>query len=374
VSKKKLKVLQQRIEFIEFIKIGIGIFKKKIEFDFLIIYISHTNQLTMAYSKRLKSDPIFVNNLQDIINALFNGDSPSDLLKSTTTKLNMLQFYAGEEYTSFKDFDRSIKSHTKRVVKKEKLTEFLKTHKLETHPHSAYAIFLKENNDKYKNQHPDKSHKELRSLMTKVWSEYTDKDKKPYEASYQKQKDAFIESVREIDPEYVVLFDKSQAPKVAPRPYTLFVTEQMKIIRSENPDIMNKSVMKLAGEKWRSISDDEKKKYYIKCGAEMPTQKKTVKKETNDVVDVKPKPKTKLAPKKAESDSEDEPKPKTKLKSKKVESDSEDEPKPKTKSKKVESDSEEESVPKKKNAAVVKSKGKATLDTVLSNSDQSDSD
>jgi len=294
----------------------------------------------MAYSKRLKSDPIFVNNLQDIINALFNGDSPSDLLKSTTTKLNMLQFYAGEEYTSFKDFDRSIKSHTKRVVKKEKLTEFLKTHKLETHPHSAYAIFLKENNDKYKKEHPDKSHKELRSLMTTVWSEYTDKDKKPYEASYQKQKDAFIESVREIDPEYVVLFDKSQAPKVAPRPYTLFVTEQMKIIRSENPDIMNKSVMKLAGEKWRSISDDEKKKYYVKCGSEMPTKsatKKTVKKETDDVVDVKPKPKV-------------------------------------SKAKKVESDSEEESAPKKKNAAVVKSKGKAALDTVLSNSDQSDSD
>lgn len=333
----------------------------------------------MAYSKRLKSDPIFVNNLQDIINALFNGDSPSDLLKSTTTKLNMLQFYAGEDYTSFKDFDRSIKSHTKRVVKKEKRDEIVNTHKLEMHPHSAYAIFLKENNDKYKKQNPDKSHKELRSLMTKVWSEYTDKDKKPYEASYQKQKDAFIESVREIDPEYVVLFDKSQAPKVAPRPYTLFVTEQMKIIRSENPDIMNKSVMKLAGEKWRSLSDDEKKKYYLKCGAEMPTKsatKKTVKKETDDVVDVKPKPKTKPTSKKVESDSEDEPKPKTKLKAKKVESDSEDEPKPKTKlkAKKVESDSEEESVPQKKNAAVVKSKGKAALDTVLSNSDQSDSD
>jgi hypothetical protein len=346
----------------------------------------------MAYTKRLKSDPIFVSNLQDIINALFNGDSPSDLLKSTTTKLNMLQFYAGDEYTSFKDFDRSIKSHTKRTVKKEKLTEFIKTHKLETHPHSAYAIFLKENNDKYKKQNPDKSHKELRSLMTKVWSEYTDKDKKPYEASYQKQKDAFIERVREIDPEYVVLFDKSLAPKVAPRPYTMFVTEQMKFIRSENPDIMNKSVMKLAGEKWRSLSDDEKKKYYIKCGSEMPIKsdntKKTVKKDTDDDSKPKPKPKAKKVEsdsedepkpksskaKKVESDSEDEPKPKS-SKAKKVESDSEDEPKPKSsKAKKVESDSEDEHVPKKKNVAVVKSKGKAALDTVLSNSDHSDSD
>lgn len=326
----------------------------------------------MACSKDLKSDPKFVNNLKKFIDALFTEETPSDLLNPTTTKLKMLQFYAGDEYTSFKDFDHSIKSHTKRALKKGKRDEFINTHKLEMHPHSAYAIFLKENNDKYKKENPDKSHKELRSLMTKVWSEFSDKDKKPYEASYIKQKETFIERVREIDPEYVALFDKSLAPKVAPRPYTLFVTEQMKIIRSENPDILNKSVMKLAGEKWRSLSDSDKKKYYTKCGAEMPVAKSdTVKKTTTTTVkkdteaeDVKSKPKTKMTPKKVESDSEDDHKSKSSKSTK-------------SSHKKVESDSEEESVPK-KNISVVKSKGKAkgkaALDTVLDNSDQSDSD
>jgi hypothetical protein len=375
-------------------------YKKKIEFKFFIILLLHTNQskLTMAYSKRLKSDPIFVSNLQDFINALFNGDTPTDLLNTSTTKLNMLKFYAGDEYNSFKDFDRSLKSHTKRVAKKEKLTEFIKTHNLETHAHSAYAIFLKENTEIYKKKHSEMPHKELRSLMSKKWSEMTDKEKKPYEAKYHKQKEDFIERVRQIDPEYVALFDKSQAPKARLHAYTLFVTEQMKIIRAENPDIMNKSVMKMAGSKWKTLSDSEKKKYYDQCGEAMPdkkdTRKKTVKKASAAESDVEeePKPKSKPKAKKVESDSEDEPKPKPKAK--KVESDSEDEPKPKHKGKKVESDSEDEPVvkskaskkkvesdseeeaptPKKKAAAVVKSKGKPALDTVLSNSDQSDSD
>ena len=98
----------------------------------------------------------------------------------------------------------------------------------------------------------------------------SDKAKQPFEASYTKQKDEFIECVREIDPEYVGLFDKSKAPKAAPRPYTLFVTEQMKEIRKEQPDISNKDVMKLAGQAWREMSDSRKQKYYEKCGVEMP--------------------------------------------------------------------------------------------------------
>jgi hypothetical protein len=338
----------------------------------------------MAYSKRLKSDPIFVSNLQDFINALFTGESPNELLQSTTTKTNMLKFYAGDGYNSFKDFDRSIKSHTKRVNKKEKLTEFIKSNKLETHPHSAYSIFLKEKNAEYKKKNPDMSPKELRTFMTKEWGTMTDKAKKPFESSYQKQKDSFIESVRQIDPEYVGLFDKSLAPKAAPRPYTMFVTEQMKVIRSENTDITNKAVMKLAGEKWRSMSESDKKKYYDKCGVEMPVDLKPIKPKTKKVEsdtedDEKPKP-TKTKSKKVESDTEDDEKSKpTKAKSKKVDSDSEDDHKSKStkaKSKKVESDSEDEPTPtpKKKNDAVIKSKGKSALDTVLSNSDQSDSD
>ena len=110
-----------------------------------------------------------------------------------------------------------------------------------------------------------------------------EKAKKPFEDMYHKKKSEFVEKVRSIDPEYVVLFDKSQAPKPPPRPYTLFVTEQMKEIRSENPDVSNTDVMKLAGEKWRGMSDSEKKPYYEKCGTTLPSQ--TESKEKKHVVE-----------------------------------------------------------------------------------------
>ena len=314
----------------------------------------------MAYSKRVKTDPIFVANLEDFINALFNGESPSALLKSDTTKTSLIKFYAGDEYESFKDFDRSLKSHTKRANKKEKITEFIKTHHLEMFPHSAYSIFLQEKNDEYKKKNSTLTPKELRAKMTTDWSSMNEKAKKPFEDTYHKKKSEFVEKVRSIDPEYVSLFDKSQAPKPPPRPYTLFVTEQMKEIRAENPAVSNTDVMKLAGEKWRAMSDSDKKQYYDKCGATVPAQTETkekktpvatVEKKTTDTVEKKA-PEKKAPVKKPAAP-----------KAKKTTSQSESE------------DEDAKSVNAKGKKATVKLGAKSKhLDEVLDNSDQSDAE
>ena len=240
----------------------------------------------MAFEKAFKTDKALVAHFDSFINALFNGEAPCELLNSKTTKKQFLKFFAGIEYESFDDFQRSLKSHTKRTNKKEKLDEFVKAHNLEMYPHSSYSIFLHDMKKTYEEKHSSMSPKDLRSLMTKDWGKMSDKAKQPFEASYTKQKDEFIEKVRKIDPEYVGLFDKSKAPKAAPRPYTLFVTEQMKEIRKKQSDISNKDVMKLAGQAWREMSDSRKKKYYEKCGVEMPTktsrQRKDVKEDEED--------------------------------------------------------------------------------------------
>jgi hypothetical protein len=231
----------------------------------------------MAFEKAFKTDKDLVTHFESFINALFNGEAACELLNPKTTKKQFLKFFAGTEYESFEDFERSLKSHTKRANKKEKLDEFIKSHNLEMYPHSSYSIFLHDMKKKYEEKHSDMSPKDLRALMTKEWSKMSDKAKQPFEASYTKQKDEFIEKVREIDEEYVGLFDKSKAPKAPPRPYTLFVTEQMKEIRKEQPDVSNKDVMKLAGQAWREMTDAKKKKYYEKCGVEMPTGHSTKK-------------------------------------------------------------------------------------------------
>jgi hypothetical protein len=330
----------------------------------------------MAYSKRVKSDPIFVANLEDIINALFNGETPCTLLKSETTRVSLLKYFAGEEYESFKDFDRVLKSHTKRANKKEKITEFLKTNSLEMYPHSSYSIFLQSKNEEYKNKHSELSPKELRGKMTQDWGKMTDKEKAPFEKIYQEKKSEFIEQVRDIDPEMVSVFDKSQAQKPPPRPYTLFVTEQMKEIRKENSKISNTDVMRLAGEKWRSMSETEKKVYYEKCGAEMPTssntKKKTDKPEVKKPEETKPievKPATK-------SDKKETPPKVSNPKTSPKKDEPKQTPTPKGKKTVVQSESESEDVkPPTKGKRTLAPKnigGKKQLDLELDNSDHTD--
>jgi hypothetical protein len=324
----------------------------------------------MAYSKRVKTDPIFVANLEDFINALFNGESPCALLKSDTTKTSLIKFYAGDEYESFKDFDRSLKSHTKRANKKEKITEFIKTHHLELFPHSAYSIFLQEKNDEYKKKNSTLTPKELRAKMTTDWSSMNEKAKKPFEDTYHKKKSEFVEKVRSIDPEYVALFDKSQAPKPPPRPYTLFVTEQMKEIRAENPEVSNTDVMKLAGEKWRAMSDSDKKQYYDKCGATVPSHTETKEKKTSEkkapAATTTPTPATPATVEKKTTDTVEKKAPVKKPaapKGKKTTSQSESE------------DEDAKSVNSKGKKATVKLGAKSKhLDEVLDNSDQSDAE
>lgn len=250
----------------------------------------------MAFEKAFKTDKALVAHFDSFINALFNGEAPCELLNPKTNKKQFLKFFAGVEYESFDDFERSLKSHTKRANKKEKLDEFVKTHSLEMYPHSSYSIFLHDMKKTYEEKHSSMSPKDLRALMTKDWGKMSDKAKQPFEASYTKQKDEFIEKVRDIDPEYVGLFDKSKAPKAAPRPYTLFVTEQMKEIRKEQPDISNKDVMKLAGQAWREMNDSRKQKYYEKCGVEMPATSRH-----HDDEDEKPKGKVSTTTQKKET-------------------------------------------------------------------------
>ncbi len=340
----------------------------------------------MAFEKAFKTDKDLVTHFESFINALFNGEAPCELLNSKTTKKQFLKFFAGTEYESFEDFERSLKSHTKRANKKEKLDEFIKTHKLEMYPHSSYSIFLHDTKKKYEDKHPDMSPKDLRALMTKDWGKMSDKAKQPFEASYTKQKDEFIEKVREIDEEYVGLFDKSKAPKAPPRPYTLFVTEQMKEIRKEQPDISNKDVMKLAGQAWREMTDAKKKKYYEKCGVEMPTG--TTKKSTSGSGSTKASHVSEAEETGAETE-DDTKTTKAKGKGKVVETKSTSSPKGKTtatttvtKKKVVASESETSDVeppkPKGKTITVTKpsaaGKKSKTIDDVLDDDDHTESE
>jgi len=323
----------------------------------------------MAFEKRFKNDYVMIKNFEDFINALFLGDLPCDLLNNTTTKVQFLKHFAGPNYESFDDFDRDIKNNKKRANKKLKVFEFLKTHNLEMYPHSSYSIFLNEKKQEYEKKNPTMSLKDLKTLMTNDWTKMTTKNKEVFENIYQTKKQEFIDTVKEIDPSFIVYFDKSQAPKSKPQPYPTFVKEQMKIIKAENNELMSKEIMKIVGQKWKVLEPKDKKKYYDICNAEMPEPKKVssveVKKETEKETE-------------KETDTKKEKKPvatKSKAKSVKNESDIESEVEVKkekkpvaSKSKIIKNESDNES------EIEVKKEKKPTTTTIKSKSAKNESD
>ena len=233
------------------------------------------------------------------------------------------------------------------------------------YPHSAYSIFLNEKKKEYETKNPGDSAKAIRELMTKDWTGMSDKKKEVFENMYHKLKQEFIDKVKEIDPSYIVYFDKSQAPKATPSPYNSFVSQQMKKLKEEKPDLNSTEIMRMAAEKWKNLSETDKKALYEKAGVEYnPTKSKSVK--------AKP---TKIATPvedKAKSESEDE-KPKSKTtkattpaKKAVVKSDSEG-----TSDVDSESESKNKKAPVKKATPAKGAKGKPnTLDKILDDDDE----
>ncbi len=224
----------------------------------------------MAFEKRFKNDFVLIKNCEDFINALFNGDKPCALLNSDATKTQFLKYFAGDEYESFADFDRGIKITKKRAEKKQKQTDFVKEHNLEMYPHSAYSIFLNEKKADYEAKFQGVSLKELRTNMTADWSKMSDKEKEPFENIYNTKKQEFLNKVKSINPDFVSTFDKSQGPKAPLRPYTIFVKEQMKVIKEEDSSIKSTTIMSEIGKKWKALSEEGKKKYYDMCNTTTP--------------------------------------------------------------------------------------------------------
>jgi hypothetical protein len=218
----------------------------------------------MAFQKRFKTDQTFVDNFSEFINALYSGENPCELLKEDTTKLEVIQFFAGHEYTSLSDFNHSLKSKTKRATSKEKKTKFLALNDLKIYPHSAYSIFLDEEKNKYKKENATLSGKDLKILMGNDWNEMDDDNsiKVKYNKIHQELKNKFLEQVKKIDPLAVKLFEKEKST-APPRPYNIFVKEQMRINQDENNGLTAKEVMVLSGEKWKTLSEDEKKNYSV---------------------------------------------------------------------------------------------------------------
>jgi hypothetical protein len=241
----------------------------------------------MAFTKRFNNDFVLVENFKSFIAALFPNDKPCELLNPEVTKSKFVQFFAGDEYESFDQFEHSLKISKKRSDKKTKINDFIKTHNLEMYPHSAYSIFLNDLKTDYEKKNPGMKLNDIRKLMTKDWSDMDEKKKEKFITIFKTKKQEFVEQVRKIDPDFVSQFDKSMSPKAPLRPYNVYVQENMKVIKESNPGMNSSEIMKAIGQKWKALSDADKKKYYDSCGAEMSSSTESKTKVTKTTVETK---------------------------------------------------------------------------------------
>lgn len=221
----------------------------------------------MAFERRFKKDAQLVEHFQQFIDSLFQGEKPCDLLNKKTSKIQLVKHFAGGEYASFDEFNKSLKSHGKREGKRLRREKFLKQHGLQRPPQSSYAVFLRDEKESYGNKHPNAPPKEIKEIMDAAWKKMKTKEKSKYESRFEVEKEDFLKKVGNIDNEAVVLFDASKKIKRPPGAYALFMREKSKEY-SENPKYQgenHKDIMSAVAADWKKLSDKAKTKYEKKA-------------------------------------------------------------------------------------------------------------
>jgi len=193
---------------------------------------------------------------------------------------------------------------------------------------SSYIFYCNEVRNEIKEENPDMKATEITSELGKRWKSLTDKEKKKYVKMSLDDKKRYEEEMKDYVPPDHVEEKKRQTKKerVGPkRPmtaYFYFAADIRPQLKEDHPDLKVTDLAKLTGQKWKTLSDDEKqlfndlaskdKERYLRECEDAGIEKKetkTVKKSTKTTKPVKKPTKTaskKKPAKKVADDSEPE--------------------------------------------------------------------
>jgi len=154
------------------------------------------------------------------------------------------------------------KAQEKKMKQKEKQQEKLtqqkekKEKQVATKPKrsiSAYAFYVKENIQTLAAENPDMKLSERMIKLAQNWNKLTDEEKQPYlDKSQQDKQRKNIETQA---------YQKSLPPKRPLTPFLLFSNEHRKKLQEENPGTKITELMKMLAERWKALSDEQKKNY-----------------------------------------------------------------------------------------------------------------
>ena len=111
---------------------------------------------------------------------------------------------------------------------------------------SGYNMFMRQEIKRVKNENPDFSQKDALSLASKNWKELGPEDKQVYLDLANSQK---VENV--ADRETTGEISKPKRTR-KPTAYNMYMSEEVRRLKAENPEIDHKVAFKQAAQNWRN--------------------------------------------------------------------------------------------------------------------------
>lgn len=120
-------------------------------------------------------------------------------------------------------------------------------------PATSYAIFFKNIRPELTRKYPNATFGELSKLGGIAWKQMNAEEKEPYIKEYQKENSKYLEAKAN--------YKSSLPPKKPGNIYIQFANYYRPILVKEQPGLSIAEYGKLLGNKWNSLSDEEKSKY-----------------------------------------------------------------------------------------------------------------
>jgi len=138
---------------------------------------------------------------------------------------------------------------------------------------SAFIIFSSEMRAKIRSEQKEKlNSNEMMVKLANLWKELPDDEKKKYFDQAEKEKVRYLLELNDFYQNFPfeVIQNKTKRNHVK-KPcsaYALFLKEMKKTIKAQNPSLKMADVLKVVGEKWKSLSEEERAVYQDKAQAE----------------------------------------------------------------------------------------------------------
>jgi hypothetical protein len=138
---------------------------------------------------------------------------------------------------------------------------------------SAFIIFSSEMRAKIRSEQKDKlNSNEMMVKLATMWKELPEDEKKVYFDQAEKEKVRYLLELNDFYQTFPfeVIQNKTKKNHVK-KPcsaYALYLKEQKKVIKTHNPNLKMADILKVVGEKWKSLSEEERSVYQEKALAE----------------------------------------------------------------------------------------------------------